>query len=93
MAKTSDEKLAEIKLKMQQLKNQERAIIARRKEQERKKRVSHYIRMGETMEKYFDPLLLSLDQLDKILQNIQDNATLKDALLSPVSFELSQLDK
>lgn len=86
MAKTTDEKLADIRRKRQQLKNQEQALIAREKEKERKKRLSHYIKMGEVMDRHFDTLSLSLDQLEQILTNIDLNQNLKDALVPPQFF-------
>lgn len=64
------EKIEKIEQKIEQLKNQKKAIVQREKEKERKARTRRLIQNGALVEKYFDCENISPEDLDTLLQEI-----------------------
>lgn len=68
--KTTEEKLQELEKKMEQLKAQKQAIIAKENKKKRALRTHRLIENGALTEKYFNRPDISPEELEKLLQEI-----------------------
>lgn len=68
--KTSEEKLKEIELKMEQLKNQKQNILKREQEKERKARTRRLIENGALAEKYLNCEKISSNDFEELLKKL-----------------------
>lgn len=68
--KTSEQKLQELEKKMEQLKAQKQAIIAKENKQKRAERTRRLIQIGALSEKYFNCADIQPEDYEKLLQSI-----------------------
>lgn len=97
MAKTTTERIESIDEKIEQLKQQKKAILAREKEKERKARTRRLIQKGGIVEKYLpgisdDTLARQLQLIVLFLQIERDsNIELTDTHLEALARTLNQI--
>ena len=78
--KTNEEKLQEIELKMEQLKNQRQALLKREQEKKRKERTRRLIQHGALAEKYLNCENVSTEQFEELLKKIANYEPIKKYL-------------
>lgn len=80
--KSDAERLQELEKKMEQLKNQKKAIQARVSEQNRKARTRRLIQLGALSEKYFGCPDIEPEEFEKLLKHIVSTEDINMLLLS-----------
>lgn len=68
--KTSEEKIRELEAKIEQMKAQKKALIAREKKAERAARTHRLIQLGALSEKYFNCADIQPEDFEKLLAEI-----------------------